>query len=53
MKWVLEGKSDRDIGQILGISITTAHFHVESAKRKLGAATRIQAARLLIELGYI
>jgi LuxR family quorum sensing-dependent transcriptional regulator len=53
MKWVLEGKSDRDIGQILGISHTTAHFHVERAKKKLGVRTRTQAAKLLIALGYI
>jgi DNA-binding CsgD family transcriptional regulator len=53
MGWVLEGKSDRDIGQILGISHTTVHFHVERVKQKLGVRTRVQAAKLVLSLGYI
>ena len=52
MRWVLEGKSDRDIGDILGISHTTAHFHVEQVKRKLGVRTRMQAARIVVSFGY-
>ena len=52
MRWVLEGKSDRDIGGILGISPTTVHFHVEQIKRKLGVRTRQQAARVVTSLGY-
>ena len=53
MRWVLEGKSDRDIGQILGISHTTVHFHVERVKKKLGVRTRIQAAKHVLSQGYI
>jgi LuxR family quorum sensing-dependent transcriptional regulator len=52
MRWVLEGKSDRDIADILGISHTTVHFHVEQVKRKLGVRTRMQAARIIMSLGY-
>lgn len=49
--YVAEGKSDWDIGVILGISQSTAHQHVESAKRKLGATTRAQAvARWILAL---
>lgn len=49
--YVAEGKSDWEIGVILGISKSTAHQHVESAKRKLGAATRAQAvARWILSL---
>lgn len=43
LELVAEGKSDRAIGQILGIGETTAHTHVERAKRRLGVATRSQA----------
>lgn len=53
MRWVLEGKSDRDIGPILGISHTTVHFHIERVKQKLGVRTRIQAAKMVVSLGYI
>ncbi len=36
------GKSDRDVGQILGISDQTVHQHMEEAKRKYEVATRMQ-----------
>lgn len=36
------GKSDRDVGQILGISDQTVHQHMEDAKRKYDVATRMQ-----------
>ena len=44
LRWVVKGKSDRDIGKILDISHTTVHFHIEGVKRKLGVKTRTQAA---------
>ena len=53
LKWVLDGKSDTDIGEILGISHTTAHFHIERVKKKLGVRTRTQAAAMVATLGYI
>lgn len=40
--WVAEGKTDWDIGEILGISQSTAHFHIENAKKKLKVPTRVQ-----------
>ncbi len=36
------GKSDRDVGQILGISDQTVHHHMEEAKRRYDVATRMQ-----------
>jgi DNA-binding CsgD family transcriptional regulator len=48
LRLVADGKSDWDIGQILAISETTAHFHVERAKRKLGVKNRTQAVAVLI-----
>ena len=43
LQWASRGKTDSEIGVILGISARTARFHIENAKRKLGAATRVQA----------
>ena len=37
-----QGKSDRDIAQILDIGPQTVHQHIEDAKRKYGVATRMQ-----------
>jgi LuxR family quorum sensing-dependent transcriptional regulator len=53
LKWVLDGKSDTDIGKILGISHTTVHFHIERVKKKLGVRTRTQAAAMVMTLGYL
>jgi LuxR family quorum sensing-dependent transcriptional regulator len=43
LRWMAFGKTDSEIGQILGISARTVRFHCENAKRKLGVATRAQA----------
>ncbi|WP_439575203.1 autoinducer binding domain-containing protein [Phreatobacter sp.] len=51
LSFVADGLSDVGIGEKLGISHTTAHAHVENAKRKLGARTRAQAVARLILLG--
>jgi len=53
LRWVAEGKSDSEISDILGISVRTAHFHIEHAKKKLGATTRAQAVAYAIRLGLI
>ncbi len=37
-----QGKSDWEIGKLLGISETTVHKHIEDAKRRFGVSTRIQ-----------
>ncbi len=51
--WVAEGKTDWDIGEILGISQSTAHFHIENAKKKLQVPTRVQLVVKAISRGYI
>ena len=43
LAWVAEGKSDWEISVILGVSQATAGFHVDNARRKLGAVNRAQA----------
>lgn len=48
LTWVAEGKSDWEIGVILGLSESTVRFHVDNARRKLNAANRTHAvARFL------
>jgi DNA-binding CsgD family transcriptional regulator len=41
--WAAQGKTDWEIGEILKLSESTVHWYIESAKRKLGVSTRIQA----------
>lgn len=51
--WVGEAKSDWEIGAILGISQSTAHEHVENAKRKLGCMRRHQAWARALARGWL
>jgi LuxR family quorum-sensing system transcriptional regulator CciR len=39
---VAQGKSDWEIGQLLGISESTVHKHIEDAKKRFAVSTRIQ-----------
>ncbi|GHF24761.1 hypothetical protein GCM10017044_19320 [Kordiimonas sediminis] len=43
LQWVAEGKSESVIAELMNISQSTVHFHVENTKRKYGVATRVQA----------
>lgn len=45
---VADGKTDWEISVILGVSEGTARFHVDNARRKLGAVTRAQAVALMV-----
>jgi DNA-binding CsgD family transcriptional regulator len=53
MQWVAVGKTDWEIAQVLGISSSTAHFHVESAKKKLGLSSRTEAVARLTLYGLL
>jgi len=44
--WVIYGKTNRDIGDILGISHRTINKHMENLFEKLGVETRTSAAAL-------
>jgi len=44
LTWVARGKTSAEIAQILGLSKRTVDFHVENARTKLSATTRIEAA---------
>jgi LuxR family quorum-sensing system transcriptional regulator CciR len=48
-----QGKSDWQIGRLLGISADTVHQHLESAKRRYGVASRIQLAVRALSEGQI
>jgi DNA-binding CsgD family transcriptional regulator len=43
LRMVAVGRTDADVGQLLGISPRTVRFHIDSTKTKLGVTTRIQA----------
>ena len=53
MKWAAVGKSDWQIGALLGITGATVHFHIEAAKKKLGVRSRVQAVAILVLHGLI
>jgi len=43
LRWVAQGKTDPEIGIILGVSPRTVRFHLDKAKDKLKVMTRVQA----------
>jgi DNA-binding CsgD family transcriptional regulator len=43
LRWLSSGKSDRDIGAILGISPRTVHKHLQRIYEKLGVECRTAA----------
>jgi LuxR family quorum sensing-dependent transcriptional regulator len=46
LRGVAAGLTDKEIGRDLGLSPATAHYHVEAAKRALGARTRAEAVAI-------
>lgn len=53
LKWVAAGRSDPQIGMILGLSPNTVHAHVEAAKTKLGANSRAQLVLRAVMSGIL
>ena len=51
--WVARGKSNWEIAQILKITERTVSFHVENARKKVGAVNRMQTLVELILSGEI
>ena len=43
LRWLAAGKTDKDIGAILGISARTVHKHLQHIYEKLGVETRTAA----------
>jgi DNA-binding CsgD family transcriptional regulator len=50
---VAKGRDDTQIALLMSISTSTAHAHVERAKRRLGASTRAHAVALAITANLI
>ena len=50
LHWITEGKRDREIACILGVSLRTAEHHVASVLQKLSVETRTAAARIGLSL---
>jgi DNA-binding response OmpR family regulator len=44
LTWAARGKTSSEIAQILGLSKRTVDFHIDNARKKLGVATRTEAA---------
>lgn len=53
LQWVRAGKSDWEIGEILGLSEFTVRGHIEEARKRLGVRTRTQAVIEAISKGLI
>jgi LuxR family transcriptional regulator, quorum-sensing system regulator BjaR1 len=53
LRWVAAGRSDPQIGMILGLSPNTVHAHVEAAKTKLGANSRAQLILRAVMAGIL
>jgi DNA-binding CsgD family transcriptional regulator len=49
LNWVIKGKTNRDIGDILGTSPRTVNKHLEHVFVKLGVETRTAAATLAMQ----
>lgn len=46
LSWIAKGKTNRDVGEILGMSPRTVNKHLEHVYEKLGVETRAAAAAL-------
>jgi DNA-binding CsgD family transcriptional regulator len=44
LQWVLEGKTNWEIGVLTGVTARTVQFHLSNSARKLGVFNRVQAA---------
>jgi LuxR family transcriptional activator of conjugal transfer of Ti plasmids len=53
LRWASRGMTDRTIAGRLGLSPKTVNFHVENARRKLAAPTRLAAYQRALELGAL
>jgi DNA-binding CsgD family transcriptional regulator len=47
--WVIQGKTNRDIAEILSLSPRTVHKHLEHVFEKMGVETRTAAAALALQ----
>ena len=48
-----EGKTAREISDLLAVSTRTANFHISNAMNKLGACNKTHAVALAIRMGLL
>lgn len=53
LAWTLRGKTAWEIAQIMGRSRATVKFHLQKSLRKLGTASKHQAAMKAMQAGLI
>ncbi len=53
MLWMAKGRSNAEIGEILGISERTVKFHVANLMKKLNAANRTEAIAIAARSGWL
>jgi LuxR family quorum sensing-dependent transcriptional regulator len=53
LQLVAKGMSDRQIAAVLNVAVSTAHEHVEHARKRFEAATRAELAAAAVSLGVI
>ena len=52
--WLLAaGRGNKEIAEVLGISVKTVEFHVSRLLEKLGARSRTEAIRTAVQLGLV
>ena len=49
LHWITEGKRDREIACIIGVSVRTAQNHVANILHKFSVETRTAAARVALD----
>jgi DNA-binding CsgD family transcriptional regulator len=53
LQLIARGATDREVARKLGISPSTAHEHIETAKRKLKVSTRAEAIAIAVSLAIV
>jgi len=53
LRWAAAGKTNDEIGIILGLQRTTVRFHIRAASRKLNAVNRDQTLFKAAQLGFL
>jgi DNA-binding CsgD family transcriptional regulator len=53
LRWCKDGKTRRDIQEILGLSRQTVDFHLTNVMRKLGASNHLSAVVIALQHGLI
>ena len=53
LRLVAQGHSDRQIGKVLSIAVSTAHEHVQRAMKRIGVTNRTEAVAIAISFGAV